>query len=125
MRQAERESKANPELLAGVKQEPGTEAASQSSQSTSQESEPAGSQPPKKKQRKSLSHRMAGDAAQVTDLTKPAESLKKEVADYMSARSGMSPLEWWSKASFSFPNIGELAREYLCIPPTEVSVSDS
>ena len=78
------------------------------------------SQPCKKRQRKSLTRRMAGD---VVDLTKPAATLRKEVAEYQAAmvRAGVGPLEWWASYAVSFQSVASLAREYLSIPPTEVS----
>lgn len=128
MREAERESQHAAELsqLLPVKTEPDAAptvtAATQSSDSS--QPEPMATQPPKKKQKRSLAHRIAGD---VTDLTKPTDNLRKEVSDYTNAmvRAGMGPLEWWAKFAPGFQNIAELAREYLSIPPTEVSVSES
>ena len=63
---------------------------------------------------------MAGD---VVDLTKPAATLRKEVAEYQAAmvRAGVGPLEWWASYAVSFQSVASLAREYLSIPPTEVS----
>ena len=75
--------------------------------------------PPKKKQKKSLQDRMLGE---VTDLTVPAENLRKEVQEYVGAmvKAGQTPLQWWAIHSVSYPNVAELARSYLAIPPTEV-----
>lgn len=115
----------NADDMLPVKQEKGPEAtvtAAQSQSSDSSQAEPT--QPPRKKQRRSLADRLAGD---VTDLTRPADNLRKEVSDYISAmvRAGVSPLEWWSRHSCGFQNVADLAREYLSIPPTEVRVSNS
>jgi len=116
--QREGADSADADMLA-IKQEKGDAAAT-----AAQSSQAEPTQPPRKKQRRSLADRLAGD---VTDLTRPADNLRKEVADYTSAmvRCGMGPLEWWSRFSCGFQNVADLAREYLAIPPTEVSVSDS
>ena len=112
-RETEIQRRTETELLP-VKQEPVGPPQSQDSQ----QQDP--SQPTRKKQRKSLTRRMAGD---VVDLTKPAATLRKEVAEYQSAmvRAGVGPLEWWSRFAVSFQSVASLAREYLSIPPTEVS----
>lgn len=76
--------------------------------------------PPPKKKRKSLMARMQGE---VTDLTLPAENLKKEVHEYLGAMifEHQSPLEWWKTHEIMYPNVASLAKKYLSIPPTEVN----
>lgn len=116
-KQAQRESRKAAESLA--KQEAGSASAGPSLATVTA----TVSQPPKKKQKKkSLLQRMAGE---VTDLTQPAANLKKEVSEYQGAmvRADVGPLEWWARHAYAFQNVAELAREYLSIPPTEVSVS--
>ena len=117
--QRDRAAREHTEEMLPVKQEKGSQATVTQATVTAAQAEPT--QPPRKKQRKSLADRLAGD---VTDLTRPADNLRKEVADYTSAmvRAGVSPLEWWSKFACGFQTVADLAREYLSIPPTEVRV---
>lgn len=75
----------------------------------------------KQKKRKSLMSRMVGE---VTDLTQPAENIRKEVQDYLATlpKDGQTVLEWWAIHEVTFPNVARLARNYLSIPPTEVTL---
>ena len=81
--------------------------------SSDQEGHPA---PPK---RKGLMDRMLGP---LLDLTEPTLNTKKEVEEYLAipVRS-TDPLLWWRLHVEQFPTIARMAREYLSIPPTEVS----
>ena len=74
----------------------------------------------KQKTVRSLMDRMQG---QVTDLTQPAENLKKEVQEYIGAmiRINQTPLQWWALHEVMYPNVARLAKQYLSIPPTEVN----
>ena len=74
--------------------------------------------PPRKKAKKSLLSRMIGE---VCDITAPAENLRKEVAEYQaSVPRTANPLQYWALHQTLFPNVAELAKDYLSIPPTEV-----
>lgn len=74
--------------------------------------------PPKKKAKKSLASRMAGE---VCDLTAPAENLRKEVAEYQASLTRTTnALQYWALHQSLFQNIAVLAKNYLSIPPTEV-----
>lgn len=78
--------------------------------------------PPKLKKRRSLMSRMEGD---VTDLTLPAENIRKEVSEYLGVvlkkdKTPVNPLAWWAVHEVVYPNIAQLAKNYLSIPPTEV-----
>lgn len=78
--------------------------------------------PPKPKKQKSVRSLMDRMQGEVTDLTQPAENLRKEVHEYLGAmvRVNQTPLQWWALHEVTYPNVARLAKEYLSIPPTEV-----
>ena len=57
------------------------------------------------------------------DLTKPADkSQHLEIQSYISAPVyTLDPLEWWKQNDQRYPGLAKLAKEYLCIPATEVA----
>ena len=78
---------------------------------------------PNSKKQKTVSSLMDRMQGQVTDLTQPAENLKKEVQEYIGAmiRINQTPLQWWAVHEVMYPNVARLAKQYLSIPPTEVN----
>ena len=78
---------------------------------------------PAKKPRLSLGERLAGDAINPIDAAKPDANITKEVEGYLAApiTVKVGALDWWKTSALLFSMIARLAREYLSIPPTEVS----
>ena len=101
--------------------------ASQSQQSQSQQSQDSkgkGKRPrPAKKLRLTLGERLAGDAINPIDAAKPDANITKEVEGYLASpiTVKVGALDWWKTSALLFSMIARLAREYLSIPPTEVS----
>ena len=62
----------------------------------------------------------------ISEVETPDDAIEKEVNRYLIEtplrcdESGNSCLEWWKQNVSCFPKVAELAKQYLCIPPTSV-----
>ncbi|CAE6497264.1 unnamed protein product [Rhizoctonia solani] len=73
----------------------------------------------------SFSHAFRASVPQHTGRSFNSRSVSQELMDYLAESTisdAQSPLTWWQANASRFPRLAAMARDFLCIPGTSVSV---